>query len=126
MNKQQVIDLMSSSRSSKEWNDNCEKIKQEFGSYPPFWFETIVLSGLMNKIQNSWTETAASGLLPPEKGVVVLQPPSAATLRKQFETELGELEKQKLLAISNEDYAEAANLNDKIITLNKRIANLIE
>lgn len=50
MNKQEVIDLMSSSKNSTEWNDNCVKVKTAFGGdYPDFWYGEIVMSGLMDR-----------------------------------------------------------------------------
>lgn len=49
MNKQQVIDLMQSSKSEAEWNANCTAVKKACGGYPSFWHEAIVKSGLMEK-----------------------------------------------------------------------------
>ena len=51
MNKQEVIDLMKSSKSKTEWNNNCDKVKRECGgSYPEYWYSEIILSGLINEI----------------------------------------------------------------------------
>lgn len=46
MTKQEVIDLMKSSKSEEEWAANCDKVKKEFGGYPHFWYKSIILSGL--------------------------------------------------------------------------------
>jgi len=54
MNQQQVVELMKSSKSEKEWNDNCDKVKSVFGGYPDFWYSAIVLSGVLNSVTKSW------------------------------------------------------------------------
>jgi hypothetical protein len=55
MDKQEVIDLMRSSNTEQEWNANCSKIKKACGNaYPPFWFRTIILSGLGDEIAAKW------------------------------------------------------------------------
>ncbi|MCK4958025.1 MAG: hypothetical protein KAT00_01460 [Planctomycetes bacterium] len=46
MTKQEVIDLMKSSKSEEEWNNNCAKMRAACGGWPPFWYEVIVSSGL--------------------------------------------------------------------------------
>jgi hypothetical protein len=46
MTKQEVIDLMSGSKTEKEWNENCDKVKAAFNGYPDFWYAEIVLSGI--------------------------------------------------------------------------------
>lgn len=43
MDKNDVIKLMRSSKSEKEWNENCDKVKEEFFGYPDWWYETIIL-----------------------------------------------------------------------------------
>lgn len=51
MTKDEVVALMLSSRSAKEWDDNCDKVKKAFdGNYPPFWFKEILQSGLARGI----------------------------------------------------------------------------
>ncbi len=51
MNRDEVIALMSTSTNSKEWNDNCAKVKAACGNdYPDFWYSTMISSGLMDKI----------------------------------------------------------------------------
>jgi hypothetical protein len=54
MDPQQVIDLMKSSKSGAEWNDNCDKVKKACGGYPLFWWATIVQSGLMRQVTATW------------------------------------------------------------------------
>lgn len=49
MTKEEVVQLMKSSKNSNEWNLNCDKVKKAFGNnYPAFWYETIILSGLLD------------------------------------------------------------------------------
>ena len=50
MTQNEVIDLMRSSKNEREWGINCDKVKAAFdGSYPPFWWESIIVSGLMDR-----------------------------------------------------------------------------
>lgn len=49
MNEQEVVDLMKSSKSQQEWNQNCDKVKAACGGYPDFWYSAIVLSGLLEQ-----------------------------------------------------------------------------
>jgi len=46
MTQDEVVNLMKGSETEKEWNENCDKVKAEFGGYPNFWREAIVLSGI--------------------------------------------------------------------------------
>lgn len=46
--------LMASSESEREWNDNCDKVKDANGGYPSFWFPEIMLSGLAAKVQENF------------------------------------------------------------------------
>ena len=54
MTPEELRKLMGSSRNEQEWGDNCDKVKAECDGYPDFWFETIVLSGFMHKVQEGW------------------------------------------------------------------------
>lgn len=56
MTIEEVKDLMKSSKSAKEWDDNCDKVKEYFKGYPDWWYREIVLSGIHFKIRCSWTE----------------------------------------------------------------------
>ena len=58
MNEQEVIELMSSSTTEKEWNTNCDKVKQACSGYPSFWWATIIQSGLASKIAEKWDGSA--------------------------------------------------------------------
>lgn len=50
MTEQEVVNLMKSSKSESEWNANCDKVKASFdGSYPSFWWDAIMQSGVMSK-----------------------------------------------------------------------------
>lgn len=51
---QEVKDLMESSESEQEWNDNCDKVKKRFNGYPPFWYGEIILGGILQKSQLKW------------------------------------------------------------------------
>jgi hypothetical protein len=54
MTQQQVIDLMSSATSERDWNDKCDQVKAAFNGYPSFWYSAIILSGLASKVQANW------------------------------------------------------------------------
>lgn len=54
MSAQEVMDLMESSRSESEWNNNCDKVKAACGGYPAFWFAAIVVSGVMDRTVQKW------------------------------------------------------------------------
>lgn len=49
-----VIELMKSSKSEQEWNDNCDKVKVANNGYPEFWFKAIILSGVASETQKNW------------------------------------------------------------------------
>ena len=54
MNENEVVELMKSSKTEKEWNDNCNKVKFIYSGYPIFWYRTIVLSGVATETAKSW------------------------------------------------------------------------
>lgn len=56
MNREDVKNLMRSSKTENEWNENCDKVKKEFNGYPDFWYMDIIMSGLLNetKSMNLW------------------------------------------------------------------------
>lgn len=58
MNKQEVIDLMKSSKSKQEWNSNCDKVKAACGGYPKWWYGEIVMQGIAEQVANTWGGTA--------------------------------------------------------------------
>ena len=49
-----VVELMEPSKSESEWNKNCDKVKSANGDYPPFWYQAIVLSGLLGEVSARW------------------------------------------------------------------------
>nr|QBM02727.1 hypothetical protein [uncultured archaeon] len=54
MEKQEVIELMKSSKNSKEWNENCDKVKKDNNNdYPSWWYFEIILSGLCDNTLGS-------------------------------------------------------------------------
>ena len=55
MEKQVVIDLMTSSKSKEEWNENCDKVKAAHnGGYPEWWYVEIIESGLYSRVRMGW------------------------------------------------------------------------
>ena len=50
MEKSEVIALMESSKSDREWNANCDKVKEACNGYPDYWYSAIVLSGLCDRV----------------------------------------------------------------------------
>jgi hypothetical protein len=88
MSREEVIALMQTSRNEKEWNENYDLMVKNCGGPPHFWFETIMLSGIANKIQNSWISTAVrgnlAGLMPEILGVTShhLAPPTDEEIAK--------------------------------------------
>ncbi len=66
MEKQDVIDLMTSSKSKEEWNENCDKVKAAHnGGYPEWWYFEIIESGLHSRVRMGWVgnlEKVSGGL----------------------------------------------------------------
>jgi hypothetical protein len=58
MTEQEVIELMQSSKSEKEWNDNADEVKRRCNGYPAFWFSAIMLSGLANRVTSAFGRDA--------------------------------------------------------------------
>lgn len=51
----EVLALMKSSKSEKEWQDNCTKVKKAHsGQYPEYWYDEIVVSGLASRMAKSF------------------------------------------------------------------------
>jgi len=49
MSKQEVVELMESSKSESEWNENCNTVRAAFdGNYPSFWYATIIEGGVLS------------------------------------------------------------------------------
>ena len=50
-----VVELMRTSKSEEEWNNNCDKVKAANGKdYPAFWYESIMLSGVAYEVMRRW------------------------------------------------------------------------
>lgn len=49
--QKKVVDKMRGSKSAKEWNDNCSDIKRTFDGYPDWWWEVIMMSGILAEAQ---------------------------------------------------------------------------
>lgn len=54
MTKEEVVKLMSSSQTEQEWNNNCDLVKKKCGGYPAFWYETIVMGGILRRTAARW------------------------------------------------------------------------
>ena len=54
MTETEVLNLMRSSKSEAEWNDNCDIVKKKCDGYPGFWFGLMIVSGELAEIQNNW------------------------------------------------------------------------
>ena len=54
MNEKEVVDLMKSSKTEREWNDNADKVKKACDGYPSFWYGAIVMSGVMSEVTSSF------------------------------------------------------------------------
>ena len=52
--KNEVVGLMKSSKSEKEWNDNADKVIAANNGYPQWWYAEIVLSGVSTQTAASW------------------------------------------------------------------------
>jgi len=46
---------METSRSEREWDANCDRVKTMFDGYPHFWYESIILGGVLQRCQQNWT-----------------------------------------------------------------------
>jgi hypothetical protein len=58
MEKHEVLDLMRSSKNSKEWNVNCDTIKKAHNNnYPDWWYQEVILSGLCDEVMGAGSST---------------------------------------------------------------------
>lgn len=46
---EESLKLLKGCKNSQEWNAACDKIKQENGGYPSWWYEKVIQSGLMDE-----------------------------------------------------------------------------
>ena len=49
-----VIKLMRSSCSEKEWNANCDRVKEANQGYPDWWYKEIIIAGVHLESQAKW------------------------------------------------------------------------
>lgn len=54
MNEEQVKELMRSSKTEQEWNNNCDVVKKSCNGYPSFWFTAIIASGLCGEVSKKF------------------------------------------------------------------------
>ncbi len=59
MTRDEVYNLMKSSKNEHEWNQNCDKVKAAFPrngrpDYPDFWGDEILRSGLPARKREEW------------------------------------------------------------------------
>jgi hypothetical protein len=54
MTREEVTELMSSSKTEEEWGANCDAVIAAFGGYPPFWGIDIIHGGVMSQAARSW------------------------------------------------------------------------
>lgn len=55
MTRDEVVALMESCQSEEDWKVACRKVKASCdGTYPPFWFEAILQSGLGTRVSARW------------------------------------------------------------------------
>ena len=52
--EEQVVALIKSSNSDKELWENTNRVKKDFEGYPSFWYNAIILSGVMNEVVGKW------------------------------------------------------------------------
>jgi len=46
-----VVSLMGSSKTEKEWDHNCELVKEaNDGQYPRFWHKEVIQSGIYGRV----------------------------------------------------------------------------
>jgi hypothetical protein len=64
MTKEEVLNLMKSSKSEQDWRDNCDivklavsegRISNPSGHYPDYWFNEIICTGMYHKLKANWT-----------------------------------------------------------------------
>ena len=55
MTREEVVELMSSSKTEREWNENADTVKAlNDGQYPGFWYAAILLSGVAHETRKKW------------------------------------------------------------------------
>jgi len=58
MTKTECVDLLENCDSETDWSNACDLIKKAHsGGYPDWWYQTVVIDGLINKIRAKWGAT---------------------------------------------------------------------
>lgn len=52
--EEDVVTLMKSSTSERNWNENCDKVKKANNGYPSFWFKAIIIGGVARDTSSKW------------------------------------------------------------------------
>jgi hypothetical protein len=53
--KEDLIRIMESSNSKKEWNKNCKRVKMSCGGrFPKWWYREILVSGIFDNVKLNW------------------------------------------------------------------------
>lgn len=52
---EKLAEFMSFSKNVNDWNIRCDIVKKVCNDYPSYWFETIILSGLYNRVRSQWS-----------------------------------------------------------------------
>jgi len=47
--EENVVNLMRSSKTESEWNNNCDLVKEANNGYPGWWYRAIILKGILGK-----------------------------------------------------------------------------
>lgn len=58
MDKKEVMELLESVQTYKQWADACDKIKRAHGyGYPDYWFKDVLQSGMADRILGRFGES---------------------------------------------------------------------
>lgn len=48
------VQMMKSSRTEEQWNENCDAVKKAHGGYPADWYKKIVMSGVLRETASAF------------------------------------------------------------------------
>ena len=55
MTKEEVLSLLWNATSEQDWNTKCDQIKKAHsGVYPGYWYQEVIMSGLLGTVQSTW------------------------------------------------------------------------
>jgi hypothetical protein len=54
MSEDQVVSLMNSATSEKDWNNKADQVKRSCGGYPDFWYRAVIMSGVLVRANLRW------------------------------------------------------------------------